>query len=111
MTVNGAPLPVVTRNPTGFWLMFPTKSSTKWRGQCLIPMHRPLSMESNYVIIGGDCAFEVWDIMNRSCVRTIGDISSVYASCSVNNIVAVCCHNQSLYIYDVKTWELVHSNN
>ena len=66
---------------------------------------------SEYIAIGGKDQCEIWDINTRSSLRVISGIGSVLASCSVNNILAVGCYDKVLRLYDVKTWDLVHSQN
>merc|ERR1712062_165234 len=67
--------------------------------------------KSRYIVMGGSNVFEVWDIKSRSSLRTIRASGYVFASCSVNNIVALCDSHYFLCIYDVKTWELIYWNN
>jgi len=65
--------------------------------------------DNELIVIGAEKKFEVWNLQNMSSLKVIGAKKGVWSTCSVNNLLAVGVDDGNMYLYDVKTWNMIYS--
>jgi len=101
-----------------YWYLIdiPNKKQHKLRSKELKWSYTPsfVGNGSDQIVICGDKKCEIWDVQSRESLRVIelfstGESRARYATCSVNDLLAIACADKVLRLYDVNSWEMIHS--
>jgi len=115
--ISGGPF-----NPYWFLIDVVHQKQTKVTSDNLKNSYTPcfINGANDYVAIAGEGVVEIWSVATKSSLRVLEcDVTAnsstsfgedmVYGMCSVQNILAVGSRRSKLRLFDVRTWEMVHS--